>query len=238
VKWTNNFDLFLFDFDGLLVDTEPLHFKAYCNTLKNNGFDLDWTFEDFSLAALTSDVGLKATICSKIPLLKDEERWEIFYEEKKRCYLNLLKDFLKNKMVKLMPGVEKVLTELKKNDKRCCIVTNAELKQIELIKNKNPILKENISHWITREDYLNPKPDPGCYLKAIQLYSKKSDRIIGFEDSLKGIDALLKTRATCVLICSSNHPQMSRLIEKKVFHFDSFEKIPDNFSFIRYTDRD
>jgi beta-phosphoglucomutase len=227
MRWLANFDLFLFDFDGLLVNTEQIHFQAYGNMLKNRGFDLDWSFGDYCLISHTSNEGLKEAIYSKFPaLLEIQPRWEVLYKEKKECY----KDLLKNAKVPLMPGVEKVLNELRKLDKRCCVVTNSLLEQIELIKIKHPVLQGNL-HWITREDYLQPKPNPESYLRAIQLYGKKSDRIIGFEDTIKGIDALSKTPATCVLVCPSHHPQMGVVTEKNFFHFETFEKIAENFAF-------
>jgi beta-phosphoglucomutase-like phosphatase (HAD superfamily) len=78
-----------------------------------------------------------------------------------------------------MPGVEKLLTELHKHEIRRCVVTNSTLSQVEAVCSQLPILK-TLPHWITREDYEKPKPNPEGYLKAIQMYGKKGDRIIGF----------------------------------------------------------
>ena len=79
----------------------------------------------------------------------------------------------------------------------------------------NLVLK-NIDHWITREDYINPKPNPECYLRAILLYGKKGDRMVGFEDTIKGINALLQTPAKPVLIGDIHHPQVDVLLDKRV----------------------
>jgi len=37
-----NYDGILFDFDGVLADTEPIHFECWCEILKPFGIDLDW----------------------------------------------------------------------------------------------------------------------------------------------------------------------------------------------------
>ena len=41
IEWVASHDLVMFDMDGLLVDTECLHLKAYVNMLKRRGFHLD-----------------------------------------------------------------------------------------------------------------------------------------------------------------------------------------------------
>jgi beta-phosphoglucomutase len=39
---TNGYEAILFDFDGVLVDSEPVHYACWCEVLKPYGFDLDW----------------------------------------------------------------------------------------------------------------------------------------------------------------------------------------------------
>ena len=84
-----------------------------------------------------------------------------------------------------MPGVEKLLRALEAAKIRRCVVTHSALAQTALIRSKIPVL-QTLPQWITREDYEKPKPNPECYLKAIQLYGKMGDRIVGFEDSVRG----------------------------------------------------
>jgi beta-phosphoglucomutase len=38
----NRYDAILFDFDGVLVDSEPLHWKCWCTALAPRGIKLDW----------------------------------------------------------------------------------------------------------------------------------------------------------------------------------------------------
>lgn len=39
---TNGYQAILFDFDGVIVDSEPVHYACWCEVLKPYGFDLDW----------------------------------------------------------------------------------------------------------------------------------------------------------------------------------------------------
>lgn len=222
MDWIDGYDLFLFDFDGLLVKTEHIHYQAYVNTLKNRGFELGWNFQEFCQNAHFESIGLKEAIYAKFPDLHEQQpTWDIIYKEKKRAYLELLK----SSKIELMPGVEGLLTRLARAKKNSCVVTNSLREHTDLISAEIPLLK-TISHWITRENYELPKPSPECYLRAIELHEKKGDRIIGFEDTIKGLKALLKTPAQAVLISSSTAANIQIIEEGSFIHYESLEKIP------------
>lgn len=219
MKWIHDFQLFLFDFDGLLVNTEHLHYQAYVNMLAKRGANLKLSFANFLELAHFNSTAWREALYAEIPDL--EPNWEIIYLEKKTAYLNLLT----SGKVELMPGVTRLLKALDQAKIRRCVVTNSILDHIKLLRARLPIL-ETIPKWITREDYEKPKPSPECYLKAIELYGKKGDRIIGFEDSVRGLQALKQTPAFPVLICPSHHPLLEIALEGNVVHFESLEEIP------------
>lgn len=223
MEWIFNFQLFLFDFDGLLVDTEKLHYQAYKMMCANRGFNLNWPFERYSQAAHHSSTGLRDQIYAEFPPLhRQEPNWHVLYEEKKRSYL----DLIENGTVPLMRGVEKLLLALKKTNLNRCVVTHSPSNFIKHIRKQNPIL-DSIPHWLTREDYLHPKPHPECYQTAIAKLSKPGDKIIGFEDSPRGLQALMHTNAKPVLICPPDSDYLSSLREQYPFlnYYPSFEAI-------------
>ena len=61
------------------------------------------------------------------------------------------------------------------------------------------------------------------------MYGKIGDRIIGFEDSLRGLRALHQTPAQCVLIGNVTDPKSRAMIPNDVLHFESFDVIADKF---------
>ena len=214
MHWIHQYQLFLFDFDGLLVNTEPLQFQAYVNMLANRGLKLDWSFARFCEVAHLNAAALKEALYSQFPDL--EPNWELLHQEKRNEYVRLLV----TGKVELMPGAEALLRELSRANIRRCVVTNSLLDQTEAIRSQHPILK-TIPAWITREDYSKPKPDPEGYLRAIQLHGQTGDRIIGFEDTLRGLQALQKTSALPVLICPHHHPLLEIATAGGVLHFES-----------------
>ena len=216
--WIDRFQLFLFDFDGLLVNTEHLHYQAYVDMLQKRGCFLDWSFLKFCSHAHLNAEALKEQIYREFPHLEPD--WKILYGEKKQIYF----DLISQGKIELMPGVLSLLQALEEKGIRRCVVTNSLKEQIHLIRSQHPIL-QTIPHWITREDYEKAKPSPDGYLKAIELYGKKGDQIIGFEDSIRGIEALKQTPAVPVLICPQDHPLLQSATAKGVAHFESLVKI-------------
>ncbi len=224
MNWIFRYQLFLFDFDGLLVDTERLHYQAYIETCKNRGFELTWTFEEYCAVAQQDATQLRARIYAEFPLLfAAEPNWAVLYDEKKQNLLRLVKQ----DQVPLLPGVATLLLALQQAGIHRCVVTHSPLSLINQIREKNPLLN-TIPHWITREDYSHPKPHPECYQKAINLFSKEGDSVIGFEDSLRGINALLQTNAQPVLVCPENSPHLKHLLRnQKIAFFPSIDTIND-----------
>ncbi len=218
MRWIHNFQLFLFDFDGLLVNTEHLHYQAYVNMLAKRGITLSLSFANFFELAHLSSSAWKEALYAEIPNL--EPNWQILYSEKKEAYLSLIQ----SGKVELMPGVARLLKALDEAKIRRCVVTHSTLEDTKLIRSQLPIL-ETIPKWITREDYEKPKPSPECYLKAIELYGEKGDRIIGFEDSVRGLKALRGTSALSILICPKHHPLLSIALEDGGQHFESLSDV-------------
>ncbi|MDR3624354.1 MAG: HAD family phosphatase [Chlamydiales bacterium] len=223
MRWIKNYQLFLFDFDGLLVSTEEIHFEAYKRMCKNRGVSLDWDFKRFCLAAHYSATELQRQILQEYPtLIEQEPNWQVLYAEKKDAYLELLNEGA----VHLMPGVEDLLLELERQRVKRAVVTHSPLEQIEVIRRMNPVL-DSIPTWITRELYTHPKPHPEAYQKAIDMLSDASDKIVGFEDTPRGLQALMGTDAKPVLICSKEHPALPELVTNSVSHYTSFLEITD-----------
>lgn len=224
MKWIHKYQLFLFDFDGLLVNTEAIHHQAYIQMCAYHGFDLKWNFEQFTQFAHHPGIKINESIYREFPSLQEID-WKILYEEKQQIFLKRIKE----QSVELMPGVAELLVQLNLAQINCCVVTNSPKNFIDSIKEKNPLL-DSIPHWITREKYTFPKPHSECYQLAIDNLAKSHERIIGFEDTLKGLTALQGTKAKAVLICPETHPHFNDFKHEKITHFSSFQDITEDNS--------
>jgi beta-phosphoglucomutase len=224
MNWIKRYQLFLFDLDGLLVNTEILHYKAYVKMCVLRGFTLDWSFERYSKAAHHEASGLKDQIYAELPALnRQEPDWSVLYEEKKQAFLSLLEE----SSVELMPGAGKLLQALKHASIPAVVVTNSAKSLTDAFQQKIPELK-SIEYWLTRECYTHAKPHSECYLKAIERFSMPTDKVIGFEDSPRGYEALCGTKAKPVLICPPDSPYLADLLKKKITYYPTFESINDS----------
>lgn len=222
MNWINDYQLFLFDFDGLLVNTEEIQFMAYKLMCAKRGIELKWSFADYCRVAHYSSDGVRKLIYQQHPqLLEEEPSWSVLYAEKKQILAGLLNEGT----VTLMPGVEKFLTKLQDANVQRCVVTHSPDDLVAITRRNNPILN-TIPTWLTREHYSLPKPNPECYQKAIQKLAKPEDNIIGFEDSPRGLTALMATRATPVLICPDIYPEIPDFVAKGALYYPSFESLP------------
>lgn len=221
MEWVKDYQLFLFDFDGLLVNTEEVHYRAYKKMCADRGFDLPWTFPRYCRAAHYNQATLRKELMESVPGLEaDEPDWDVLYQEKK----NAMVELLSGGHVTMMPGAEELLRALDKEGIERCVVTNSPMEQIDLIKKDNPVL-ETIPHWYTRETYSKAKPDPECYLNAISQLCPDGKKVIGFEDTPRGMRALLETPAEAIFITQVDYPELGEFLEKGARHYESLSQL-------------
>lgn len=196
------YGLYLLDLDGLLVNTEQLHYEAYLHMCSARGFPLHLTFSQYCEIAHRSAEGIEQCIYAKFPLLQHQEpRWRVLYAEKKAAYIKLLQ----TRPIELMPGADRLLYALEEAHVKRCVVTHSAADLAASLRSYHPAL-QTVPYWLTRESYKHPKPDPECYQKAIALFAERDEAVIGFEDSPRGLQALSGTRADRVLISSLESP--------------------------------
>ena len=200
--WVKDFDCLLLDFDGLLVNTEKLHYQAYHDMVCSLGFPFPIDYPTYCEGAHLSTEALRDLIYSKVPELKEQyPNWMEIRKIKIELYLNSLK----TNQVKLMPGVKELLQATDHYHIPTCIVTNSPLEQIKLIQARLPELSL-VTHVVSRESYTHSKPHPDGYLTALNTYFPSARKVIGFEDTIKGVQALIAANIEAVLIVEKEHP--------------------------------
>jgi len=80
------YEAILFDFDGVLVDSEPLHFACWRQVLLTVGIDLDWeSYRDHCIGVADRDMARWLATRARRPITP-EQIWEL-YPRKSRLYL-------------------------------------------------------------------------------------------------------------------------------------------------------
>lgn len=171
----------LFDIDGTLCDSDPIHFIAFLEVLPkigfNNGEPITRQFyvDNFS-GKHNSDV-------VKMLFPNDHEAGTKFMEDKEVLVRKLCVEHLKE-----VKGLTKFCEWIKARGYKRAAVTNAERESAELFI-EIAGLTDFFQAVIIGNECERPKPFPDPYLKALEVLGASADNTIIFEDSFTGIQA-------------------------------------------------
>ena len=206
---------FIFDLDGIIVDTAKYHFKSWRIISKNFGFELLETQNEL-LKGLSREESLER-ILSWAEISIDEFERKKCLEKKNELY----KGFINNlSQMDILPGVIK-------------LINFAALKGIPIAlgsasKNAHQILKKlgienKFKVIIDGNSTSKSKPHPEVFLKDAQILGINPEEVIVFEDSIAGVNAANKAKMVSVGICKGGK------IENARFNFNSLDDIPLEF---------
>lgn len=188
------YTLYIFDLDGVIINSEPHHWKSYQHALKvcNLSNNQELTYKTYCKLKHSIDHNISFEHTYK-------EQYTQIYNEKKRHYYNNIDN------VTLIDGFEDFLNTLLLKNKTVCLVTDSSKNGLNIIINKFPILKK-IHYIVTRDDVKDRKPSSEGYLKVLNKCSNIGlSEIIGFEDSYKGFTALYRVVKNAVLVNNENY---------------------------------
>lgn len=169
----------IFDMDGLMIDSEPLHCEAYDRVLKKFGYDLTKD-ENSQRYVGIGDVACCDDLISRhhLPITTKE-----LMKQKQGEYLKLL-----DSNIKAQPGLLKLLDQLQKNNYKKAIASGSLLYEIKTIINSLKIEKF-FDAVCSVEEVQNGKPEPDLFLLAARRLEISPERCLVLEDAPSGIKA-------------------------------------------------
>lgn len=173
-----------FDLDGTLFDTSEVNFKAYEKALKENGYVLEHNrfFSEY----------YGKHYSEFLPLIVETEKVEIIHKIKKEVYTEFLEYSVCNK------ALFDLIECLKWEYSIVLCTTASRENSYELLDYYH--LREKFDLIVTGDDVEKAKPDPECYLKAMENMRVKPKDTIVFEDSDTGIVAAEKSGAKVLIV--------------------------------------
>ncbi len=163
----------LFDFDGVIADTEP-QYDIYIDEL---GIKYNLGIDNF--AALVKGTTTPYILKNYFSHLSQEERLEIEQD---------ISNFEQRMDFPLVNGVMEYINYLKENNYKLGLVTSSpEVKMERALKLLN--LSETFDTVVTASRIVNGKPNPMCYLLAAEDLGSAPEECVVFEDSFHGIQA-------------------------------------------------
>ncbi|MCX5635708.1 MAG: HAD family phosphatase [Planctomycetota bacterium] len=207
----------IFDFDGVITDSEILHFYAYNQVLAK--YKILITKKDYYTDYLgLSDFDFFKAFSDKGLLILDGENTRQLLRQKTKIFEKLAKS-----QGSIIDGVPEFLTMLKQNNIPMAICSGAVLSEIELIL-EQAHLRSFFEDIVSAEQVTRGKPDPqGFSLTLKKLNEKKRDLIhsnqcVVIEDSHWGLEAANAAGMHSIAITNSYTAEQLAMAEKTVSH--------------------
>lgn len=206
---------FIFDLDGVIVDTAKYHYLAWKKLANELGFE--FTLEQNELFK-----GVSRSRCLEILLdigeiKASQEQFDTWMIEKNEDYLKYIEKMDESE---ILPDVSKVLTFLKEK--------NIPMALGSASKNARSILKKvELLHYfddiVDGTNVAKAKPDPEVFLIAAKGLGVRPENCIVFEDAVAGIGAA--NAANMVSIGIGN----AKILSEADYNFKDFTEMSTDF---------
>lgn len=209
----------IFDMDGVIVDTEPIHNYAYFKLFDELNISVSKDLFTEFMGSSTRNTFQK--LKELFPI--DDEVEELI--QRKRTLFNDAFDTKKD--IELLEGVKKLIVDLHSNGIELILASSASKVTIERVFSRFH-LHHYFTHIVSGEDFPNSKPHPEIFEHAVSLASTEKEKCIIIEDSTNGVRA---AKAACVFCIGYNsvHSKLQdlTLADLIINHFDelNYERI-------------
>ncbi|WP_195892087.1 HAD family hydrolase [Bacillus niameyensis] len=178
----------IFDFDGLILDTETLWYECYKEVLAQ--YQVELPLEVFAQIIGTHDSLFHEYMKEQ---LKDTASIDVINKTAAALHKEKVAE------ITIREGVKEFLDEAKELGLRIGLATSSSTRWVIPFLKKFEIIDyfESIK---TRDDVENIKPDPELYLKTLDEFQIQPEEAIVFEDSLNGATAAKRAGIPCVIV--------------------------------------
>jgi beta-phosphoglucomutase len=179
----------IFDMDGVIIDTEPIHHHAFFTQFAELGITVSDELYASFLGSSTRNV---------FQQLKQE--YDLPQEvsallQRKRELFNQVFD--EDAGLDLLPGVRALIEDLQQHGVQMVLASSASKATIGRVFNRFG-LAPYFSHTVSGEDFAQSKPNPAIFLHAAQLGETPVTECIVIEDSANGVAAAKAAGIYCI----------------------------------------
>ncbi len=202
----------IFDMDGVIVDTEPVHHFAYYQHFRH--LNIEVTQEMYATFTGNSTKNVYQKLKDSFSLEHEVEH----LVQAKRSFFNDAFDVKED--LDLLPGVKNLIVGLYNSGMQLILASSASKVTIERVF-KRFGLHQYFSHIVSGEDFEKSKPHPAIFEHAASLSIAPKEECIVIEDSTNGIAAAKAAGIYCIGYQSENSKlQELAQADKIVSHFD------------------
>jgi beta-phosphoglucomutase len=179
----------IFDMDGVIIDTEPIHHHAFFTQFAELGITVSDELYASFLGSSTRNVFQRLKQDFDLP----QEVAEMLL--RKRELFN--QAFDEDASLDLLPGVRALIEDLQQHGVQMVLASSASKATIGRVFNRFG-LAPYFSHTVSGEDFAQSKPNPAIFLHAAELAATPVTECIVIEDSANGVAAAKAAGIYCV----------------------------------------
>ena len=183
MKFPKKLKCVIFDMDGVIIDSEEIHKKAYYETFKNLGVEVSEELYKTMTGSSTINAFQKLVNHFNLDDIPEE-----LVLQKRKCYVNY---FENDPTLSLVNGVKELIQFLYKQNLTLVLASSSAMVNINRVFSRFD-LNEYFTAKISGADLIASKPHPEIFEKAAILGGVSKEQCIVIEDSDNGIEAANK----------------------------------------------
>jgi len=205
-----------FDMDGVLIDSQPLHYELDIAVLKTCGYHA-------TLETVTPYTGKSGP-----------DRWPVYKQtlgltqsvgQLIDLQNQIQHEIFNNANLVPIDGIPNLLKFLQSQKIPCAVASSSSHELINMVLTRCRI-GQYFTHLVSGEDVKDGKPAPDIYLKAAKAFGLPPEECIAIEDAAIGIQAAKNAGFTCIGYKNpSTHGQDFTRADYVVSHYDQCHEI-------------
>ena len=186
----------LFDMDGVILDTEKLYTRFWCEAAQALGFPMTHEMA-LGMRSLSRQMGERQ--------LKSYLGEEVDYYQVRSKRIEMMTAFVNENGVELKPGIHELLAFLKEHGIKTSIATSSPLDRTKAYLSQVGLV-DAFDELVSGHMVEHGKPAPDIYLYAAEKLGLKPEECLVLEDSPSGLLAAYRAGCIPVLIPDQDQP--------------------------------
>jgi len=205
----------IFDMDGVIIDSEPLHYKVFMDYTSRK-FGLTISDTEYSQFIGTTNQHIYSTLKEKYNIAGDLTTLIDEYEDKCRDFL------LSEATIRPIQGVDVLVKNLHQNKIKLALASSSPRKSIDMVLDMFD-MNRFFNVKVSGQEVAHSKPAPDIFLRAAELLNICPTECLVFEDSRNGVVAAKAAGMQCIAFYNPNSGQQDLSRADKII--ESFAEV-------------
>lgn len=212
-----SYKAFIFDMDGVIIDSEHLHAVTKVQAIRSFGVDVSGDDLNLQNYVGRSAKSFFSDVIAKYPELGDD--WEVLAKKKHELYQKILRE---DPDLEPIDGIPELLARLKENGYKIGLGSSSVMANVQLVLTRFGII-DYFDAIAAGSEVENAKPAPDVYLLAASRLGVAPENCTVVEDAGAGVMAAKAAGMHCIAIKNPNSGEQD--LSKADVIIDSYEEI-------------